>query len=175
MRTLRVALLCLSGLVALSVGVALAQYPTPEGNVTATPSDPNPGVEATIQLTVTATTATGGGAAGASCTAAISSQPGTGASVSPTTFVTGSNGQAVLTVQTGSASGQLRLSIVCGARTAAITLPVGAPPAPPATGTGIESRPGTAWSPGTPTLGLAGLATALTLLAAWKFARRPAR
>ncbi len=174
MRTLRVALLCLSGLVALSVGVALAQYPRLRERHSDT-VDPNPGVEATIQLTVTATPARGGAAAGASCTAAISSQPGTGASVSPTSFVTGSNGQAVLTVQTGSASGQLRLSIVCGARTAAITLPVGAPPAPPATGTGIESRPGTAWSPGTPTLGLAGLATALTLLAAWKFARRPAR
>lgn len=175
MLKLRVALLCLTGIVALGAGVALGQYPQPGGNVTATPSNPNPAVGATVQLTVTATTATGAVDPNVSCTAAISSQPGTGASVSPTTFTTGSNGQAVLTIQTGSASGQLGLSVVCGARTTAITLPVGAPPAAPATGMGTEPRSLQGWDSGMRTMALAGLAMVLTLVGVWKFARRAAR
>ncbi len=147
MRVFRFAFVSLVGMVALGLTAALAQYPSPNGNVTGTPTNPNPGTGATVQLTITATTVSGAIDPNAACTAAIASQPGTGASVAPTSFTTGSDGRAVLTVQTGSASGQLKINVVCGSRTAGIVLAVGAPPSAPNTGTGRASdvQSGRSW------------------------------
>ncbi len=140
MRGLSVALVGLVCLAALGSGSALAQYPPPNGNCTVTPSDPNPGTGATIQLTVTATKGSGETDPGAAGKAVLVSQPGTGASVAPGTFTTGPDGRAVLTVQTGSAPGQLSVNVDCGVdRVAGVRIPVGVPPTPPSTGTGTSS------------------------------------
>ena len=146
MTTFRLVLVSLVALMAFGASAAFAQYPNPNGNVTGTPSNPNPGTGTTVQLTITATTASGAVDANAACTSAIASQPGTGASVAPASFTTGSDGRAVLTVQSGSASGQLKINVVCGSRAAGVVLAVGAPPTAPNTGTaGQESQSERGW------------------------------
>jgi hypothetical protein len=147
---------------ALGAGTALAQYPPPGGNITTS--------TAGNQLTVTVSTQSGAPSPNVVCVASVGSQPGTGASVSPTNFTTNAQGRAVLNVTPGSGTGQVRIDIACGTLSASAVLPVGAQPAPPSTGSGGEDSS----SSGLP-LALFGGALALAAVAGLAGYRRLSR
>ena len=123
---------------ALPVSAALAQYPPAGGNVTVTTSDPNPDTGATVNIPVAVLDATSGPVADAACTATVSSQPGSDASVSPPSFTTDSEGKATLSLSTGSSNGAVTVEVSCGDLDATVTVPIGSI-SPPDTGAGLSS------------------------------------
>lgn len=144
MRSLRL-LTLIAALAGLGSAVAFAQYPAPGGNILLVPSNPTPSTNSTVNINVTVRDAAGQPIGAANCTAAVSAQPGSGASVVPASFQTSAAGAAALTVQTGASAGEVRVQVTCGTVSAAGVLQVTAPgtapspsvvPGPPNTGTG---------------------------------------
>lgn len=133
----------MAAVLALGFAQALAQYPPPAGNILAQPANPNPLVNTQTQVFLTVQSQAGVPASNVGCIAAIGSQPGSGASVSPSQFVTDSAGKATLVVQTGDTAGQLHIGIDCGGLSANAVLLVGATagggPLPPNTGEGAQA------------------------------------
>lgn len=142
----RTVLLLISGILAIApLSGAIAGYGTPNGSVTVTTSDPSPNAGDDVVIPIAVLDASGSPDAGVACTATVSSQPGAGATVSPTNVTTGADGSASVTLKTGSSDGAITVSVECdGDRDANVTLAVGSPPAPPDTGTGASatSAPG---------------------------------
>ncbi len=112
---------------ALIPATAFAQYPPPDGNLTITVVDSNTVVK------VTATDAAGSPVAGAVVSATVA---GTGASISPASATTNSQGQAVFTLIAG--TGSVTVSATSGELTAQVVVPDEAP-SPPDTGKGTLS------------------------------------
>jgi hypothetical protein len=132
-----------AALVALGASQALAQYPPPLGSISASPSNPNPGLNSDTSVTVTVNSDAGVPAGSAACGATIASQPGTDATLSPSNFVTDAAGQATLILHTGSAPGQVTIAVTCGQLSANTVVNVGASPddvpRPPDTGAGAAT------------------------------------
>ena len=119
-------------------GAALAQYPPPDGAVTLSPADPIPDLGSTTTLTVAVVDSAGAGVSGASCTAEITSQPGSTASIGNSNVTTDANGVASVEVSVGDSAGQVVVGIVCGDLEASIVLSAGIAPGAPDTGSGNE-------------------------------------
>ena len=117
-------------------GAAHAQYPPPDGAVTLSPADPIPDLGSTTTLTVAVVDSAGDGVADAVCTATITSQPGTTASIANSDVVTDANGVATIEVSVGDTAGQVIVGITCGDLEASIVLSAGIAPGPPDTGSG---------------------------------------
>jgi hypothetical protein len=116
--------------------VALAQYPPPDGAVSVSPSDPIPELGSNTTLTVAVVDSAGAPIAGAVCTAEITSQPGSTASVVDPAVTTGADGIAKIDVAVGDSPGAVVVGITCGDLEASIVLSAGATPGPPDAGSG---------------------------------------
>ena len=91
----------------------MAQYPTPIGNISQTVSETEPEAGSTVSVTVSVTGIEGEAVEGASCTARVREQPGSGATVEPTTFTVGASGRATLDVTAGDTAGTVQISVRC--------------------------------------------------------------
>jgi hypothetical protein len=123
---------------------ALGQaYPPPSGNCFIILSDPNPPTDSDVLFKIVISDVNGDPVPGVEGTAEIVSQPGSSAFISPTNFTTDTSGAAMLTLHTGDAPGPITILAKCGAvLSTQVTLPVGTPPGPPATGQGASSAGG---------------------------------
>lgn len=138
---LRVLAISATAALALGAGQALAQYPPPAGNIVTTVSNPNPAIGGESAFTVTVQSEAGVPAANVNCTASIASQPGSDATVVPSTFTTDSLGKADLTLKTGSTPGQVTVAMKCGELSATTVVSVGSgAPLPPDTGLGATAN-----------------------------------
>lgn len=138
------------------VGAPSAQaqlYPHPEGVCVLTPIEPNPAVGSQTDIRLVLTDLAGNPVAGVASTAVLLRQPGEGARVSPLSSVTDANGQATLVLATGDTPGVVQIQAVCGELSANLNIPIGQPPGPPNTGTGLDSTAST----GTIALAMVGL------------------
>lgn len=114
-------------------GAAHAQYPQPTGSVAVTAAASNVTVDGSVAITATLRDLNGGVLANESCTLAIASQPGTGASVSPTSGETDANGAVHATVSVGSTPGFVVVRVTCDGLAGAVTVVASAAvvPTPP--------------------------------------------
>jgi hypothetical protein len=132
-------LLTTAAVLALGASQVYAQYPPPAGNVVVSPAGPNPGVNGQTTFAVTVQSEAGAPAANVNCTASIASQPGSDASVFPTSFTTDGSGKANLTLKAGSSAGPVTVAVRCGELNATAVIAVGAGvPLPPDTGVGVS-------------------------------------
>jgi hypothetical protein len=147
-RTIRMLLVSIGILGGLAFESVAAQYPGNATTVGVTASTTSPAPGSVVSVRVLPRRADGATIAGQQCTASIAAQPGTSASVTPSSFTTAADGSAVLSLSAGDQAGEVRLAVACGNATTAAIFFVGgqAPPAPPATGVGLESGSrGTSW------------------------------
>lgn len=141
MRTLRTAvgaaLVVALALGALGPRTASAQiYPAPNGYCLLALSSAFPPVGSTVELVVTAADNAGNPLPNLTGSAQIVEQPGTSATLTPSTFTTGTDGTATMQLYTGTTPGVVRVSSLCGDIEVATNLLIGTPPAPPPTGEG---------------------------------------
>lgn len=150
-------------LAALGLTAAVAQYPQPQGAITVSVDNPNPLPGQSTGFSVLVVDSTGAGVGGRECTAAVTSQPGSDASVAPAAFVTGADGSANLTLSQGSVAGEVAVTVTCGELSTSALFGTGrglppadsgTPPAngespsgsdvpkPPSTGQGFEASDG---------------------------------
>lgn len=121
----------------LHSGTARAQYPTPSGSVTVAVAQTTVPVGQRVAITATLRDVGGTLLASHSCTLSIASQPGTDASVTPTSANTDAAGVVAATVYVGTAPGTIEVRVTCGSVTGAVSVVAGAsvqPSAPPASG-----------------------------------------
>lgn len=129
-----------AALAAIGLTAAVAQYPQPQGAITVSVDNPNPLPGQSTGFSVLVVDSTGAGVGGRECTAAVTSQPGSDASVAPASFVTGTDGSANLTLSQGSVAGEVAVTVTCGELSASTLFGTGRglPPAddgtPPASG-----------------------------------------
>lgn len=147
MRTLRTAvggaLVVALALSALGLGSASAQiYPAPNGYCLLSLSGAFPPLGSTVELVVTAADNAGNPLPNLSGSAQIVEQPGTSATLTPSTFTTGADGTATMQLYTGTTPGVVRVSSLCGDIEVGTNLLIGTPPAPPPTGEGPASNRG---------------------------------
>ena len=144
----------------LAVPTANAQiYPQPSGYCVVSLSDPLPPVDAEVTLTITAADNAGNPIVGESGDMSIVQQPGDSAYLAPSSYTTGANGTADVTLYTGSEPGLIRITSPCGPAQVVANVNVGQPPGPPSTGTGLDDASGAS----TPLFaGLVLLGTAIT-------------
>jgi hypothetical protein len=160
-RAILASVLLVSGAGVLGASTAQAQlYPHPEGVCVLTPVEPNPSISSETEILLVLSDLNGNPIAGVVSTATLLSQPGGGATVTPLNFTTDANGQATLVLATGDAAGVVTIQTVCGELSANLNIPVGQPPGPPNTGTGVDS----ALTLGTAALAMSGLAAAALAL-----------
>lgn len=146
---------------------AAAQYPPPTGNLVLEASSTSPPTGTAVSITATARDPSGVIVAGLSCTFAIVSQPGTGATVAPGPVISDVNGVAKTTLNVGGTAGTIVVRSTCGDFSALVSVVAGAEAAAaqlPATGTGLDSS-GT-WALSTLAL-ILGVATVAGAGAAW--------
>ncbi len=125
----------------LGLDRATAQiYPAPNGYCVLSLSTAFPALGATVELVVTAADNAGNPLPNLTGTVRIVEQPGTSATLTPSTFTTGADGTATMQLHTGSTPGVVRVSSLCGDIEVGTNLLIGNPPAPPPTGEGTESR-----------------------------------
>lgn len=128
---------------ALVVGVlggtsASAQiYPQPDGYCVISLSDPLPELDSEITLTITAADRGGTPLEGVDGVLQIIDQPGKAAHLEPAQFVTKADGTAEVILYTGQETGLIRITGPCDAVEVMANVPVGSPPGPPATGSGL--------------------------------------
>ncbi|TAK71534.1 MAG: hypothetical protein EPO22_01140 [Dehalococcoidia bacterium] len=122
-------------------GAAHAQYPQPSGSVAVTAAATNVTVGGSVAITATVRDANGDVLANESCTLAIASQPGTGASVSPTSAETDANGVVEATVDVGSTTGFVVVRVTCGDIAGSVTVVASAAVAPAATVPALGQAP----------------------------------
>lgn len=134
--SLRMLVLAAAAAGALGVTGVAAQYPQPGGAVTAAPDDPNPPPNGQSGITVRLVDGHGQVIANGPCVASIASQPGRGASVVPTVFVTGVDGTARLSVHMSDAPGPVQVVIDCGGKATLVTLGTAHNLLPPTGGAG---------------------------------------
>jgi hypothetical protein len=162
----RVTAFLVAGALALGMTAAIAQYPPPGGSIFLIASVPSPTVNSESSFTVRLVASDGSAADSVACTAVIASQPGTGASVSPGSFTTASDGTATLNIQSGNTAGDVTVSVACGQISALATLTVvsgssAGDPLPPNTGQGVATGDnGMPSSPGWLALGVIAAAAA---------------
>lgn len=168
--------LMVAALAALGLTAATAQYPAPQGSCSVSAGSATAPANTTVSFTVTVLTGDGAPAAGVEGVASIISQPGSGATVVNPNYTTGTDGKAIIQVQTGDTAGQITLGVTCGTLNASsivsVVAGVQAPtPKPPVTGDGSASGDSNA----TLAWGAAGaLAVLLTGAGALTVARRRA-
>ena len=136
MRIITSAGIVITAMLAMAVaggGTAHAQYPQPSGSVAVTAAATNTTVGGSVVITATVRNVYGDEVADESCTLAIASQPGTGASVSPTSAETDATGAVHATVAVGSTPGFVVVRVTCGDVAGAITVVASAAVAPTAT------------------------------------------
>ena len=170
MRTsiLLVGILALAGgWIASASSVHAQSYPPPVGNCVFVPSNANPGLNQDVVMTLIWTDTGGTPLAAQAVTVGIASQPGTGAKLAPGQAITGADGTATFTLNTGPTAGVIALTANCGTIQTQVQAPIGQPPLPPNTGTA-----GTLTESGLPaasallaTITLAGLAFGAVVLA----------
>ena len=122
-------------------GISRAQYPQPTGSVAVTAAQTNVTVGGSVAITATLRDLNGAAVANQACTLSIASQPGTGASVAPTSAQTNANGVVNATVSVGTTPGLVTVHVTCGGVAGAITIvasavatPTALPAATPASG-----------------------------------------
>jgi hypothetical protein len=137
------ALCALAGLMALPGG-AQAQYPPPTGSVTLSVSTATPTVGESVVLSVQIVNPTGTPVAGASCSFAITEQPGTDAYVVAGPVTTDVAGMAETTLTVGSTPGAIDVLAQCGDLSAVTSVIAGGAQAValPATGEGSMASSG---------------------------------
>lgn len=104
-----------------------------------------PAVGDSVELTIAVIENNGAHAVDVACIAQVSSQPGTDASIDPTVFVTGEDGESNATLYVGTTAGTVEVTVNCGdAETGVISIQVGgggAPASLPDAGVGDSSLP----------------------------------
>jgi 5'-nucleotidase len=125
-------------------GGAQAQYPPPTGSVTLSVSSATPAVGESVVLGVQIVSPTGTPVAGASCSFAITEQPGTDAYVVAGPVATDAAGIAATTLNVGSTPGLISVQAQCGELSAMTSVVAGAAQAValPATGEGSMASSG---------------------------------
>jgi hypothetical protein len=125
-------------------GGAQAQYPPPTGSVTLSVSTATPTVGESVVLSVQIVNPTGTPVAGASCSFAITKQPGTDAYVVAGPVTTDAAGMAETTLTVGSMPGPIDVQAQCGDLSALTSVVAGAAQAValPATGEGSMASSG---------------------------------
>ncbi len=106
-------------------GAAHAQYPQPSGSVAVSAEHSNVTVGGSVEIRATVRDANGRALANQSCTLAVASQPGTGASVNPTSGKTDAKGVIEAEVSVGSTPGFVVVRVTCGSVAGSITLVAG--------------------------------------------------
>jgi len=126
------------------LGGAQAQYPPPTGSVTLSVSSATPAVGQSVVLGVQIVSPTGAPVAGASCSFAITQQPGTDAYVVAGPVSTDAAGMAEATLNVGSTPGLINVKAQCGELSALTSVVAGAAQtvALPATGEGSMASSG---------------------------------
>ncbi|HLB22472.1 MAG TPA: hypothetical protein VJP07_00100 [Dehalococcoidia bacterium] len=159
-------------LIASNASTAHAQYPPPDASLTVTASQTTATAGQQVTVSAVLRDADGDVLANQPCVARVASQPGTGASVSPTDITTDGNGVARTTLNVGTTPGTIQVEVVCGTIVGRVGVILGAAAQPPLSP--IE-LPGTGSGPDTPSAGLSALllltAGAIALLAARRYAR----
>ena len=125
-------------------GGAQAQYPPPTGSVTLSVSTATPEVGTSVVLGVQIVNPTGTPVVGASCSFAITQQPGTDAYVAAGPVATDVAGMAETTLNVGSTPGPISVQAQCGELSALTSVVAGAAQAValPATGDGSMASSG---------------------------------
>lgn len=171
-RAVLASVLLVSGVGVLGASTAQAQlYPHPEGVCVLTPVEPNPSISSQTEILLVLSDLNGNPIAGVASTATLLSQPGQGAKVTPVSVTTDANGQATLVLATGDSAGVIKIQTVCGELSANVNIPIGQPPGPPNTGTGLDSDR----SLGNAALAMSGLVAAALGLTGVIIRRRVAR
>jgi hypothetical protein len=107
-------------------GVARAQYPTPSGNLTVGVSQTTAGLGQTVTVTATLRDVNGAVLASHSCVLSVVSQPGTDASVAPSSANTDANGSVTAPVNVGTTPGTIVVRVTCGSVTSTVGVVAGA-------------------------------------------------
>jgi hypothetical protein len=125
-------------------GGVQAQYPPPTGSVTLSVSSATPAVGESVVLGVQIVSPTGAPVAGASCSFAITQQPGTDAYVMAGPVAADAAGMAQTTLNVGSTPGLISVQAQCGELSALTSVVAGAARAValPATGDGSMASSG---------------------------------
>jgi hypothetical protein len=125
-------------------GGAQAQYPPPTGSVTLSVSSAMPTLGESVVLGVQIVSPTGAPVAGASCSFAITEQPGTDAYVVAGPVATDAAGMVETTLNVGSTPGLISVQAQCGELSALTSVVAGAAQAValPATGEGSMASSG---------------------------------
>ncbi len=123
-------------------GSSQAQYPSPEGNVTAKADNTSPGTNSDVTLTCEVKDEAGAAKVNVPCIFKIESQPGTDASLDAKVRFTDGKGIATNVLHTGSTSGAIVISMTSDVLSSTVIVQVGgalppaAPLVPPNTGDG---------------------------------------
>lgn len=94
-------------------GTVFADYPPPNGNVTATLSATTVAAGQSVVVTAVVRDAESNAVAGAPCTMSIASQPGSGASITPDSTATDANGVITGTLTVGLTAGNVVVRVEC--------------------------------------------------------------
>ena len=148
------------GLMTVIAGAAHAQYPpTSAASVVVAATSPNVTTGGTTPIAAVVQDSTGARVSGTLCSFAITSQPGTDASLANAAATTNSNGIATTTLNVGTTPGNVVVKAQCGSLTSNTTVVAGASISPAAPAPARAALPSAGMGAGT-----AGNASAMVWL-----------
>ncbi len=142
------AALVATGLWVLAAGSAGAQYPPNPTSAALAVDNATPSTGGSVSVAVLVLDASSAPTANVGCNFSIVSQPGTDASVSPSSGATNAQGVATTTLHVGSRPGAIVVGAQCGSAAGTVSVVASAAAAPPASLPGGPTLPASGTGPG---------------------------